>query len=184
MGLERYTAAAQTLLDAAAPQTRLLLVRVRAADLYPPFLAKLLVALETCRRDGRAFWITTGERTWDEQAKLYSYGRTDKTRGVVTTVGPGDSAHQYGIAADAALDIDPVKAGLQPSWDKKELQHWADAALAAGLDAGWYWRQFVDGPHVQLDIRKYKISPGKQLKSAFKKGGKLAVFEYLDGFSW
>lgn len=184
MGLERYTAACQTILDAAAPQTKLLLVRVRPLDLYPPFLAKLLVALEACRQDGRAFWITTAERTWAEQAKLYSYGRTDKSRGVVTTVGPGDSAHQYGIAADAALDTDPVKAGLQPSWDKKELQHWADAALAAGLDAGWYWRNFFDGPHVQLNIGKHKLSPRNQLKSAYQKGGKEAVFALLDRYSW
>jgi peptidoglycan L-alanyl-D-glutamate endopeptidase CwlK len=184
MTLNTYRERCQEYLDSASPEVKVLLGRIKAQELYPEFLRLVICSLESALANGHPFYVTSGERTFDEQAKLYAYGRTDKSKGVVTTVGPGQSAHNYGIAVDAAYDLDPDKAGLQPSWEKDHLVHWADAAVANGLDAGYYWESFFDGPHVQLDIRSKGISPRKQLLQKYQKGGKLAVFQYLDTFSW
>lgn len=183
MELQDYKSKCLDLLATTAPDLKAALARIEASDLYPPFLLSVLQALDKAKAQGYSFWVTQGERTWDEQHKLYCYGRTDMSRGIVTKVDAGDSAHNYAVAADAAYDLDPDKAGLQPSWDKGFLQHWADAGVASGLDAGFYWQSFFDGPHVQLNIRKYGLGV-KHLKAKYAQGGKLAVFKFLDTFNW
>lgn len=184
-----YKDCCDRLLAATTPGVRKLLSRQMVGDIfrttpYPPFIKQLIIALEALEREGKLYWVTCLWRTWEEQAKLFAFGRTDKTQGIKTTVGPGDSAHNYGIAADCAYDLDPDKAGLQPSWEKPWLRHYAEAAVAAGLDAGFFWENFFDGPHVQLNLRQHGLSPRKQLKAAYKKGGTVAVFNLLDTYSW
>ncbi len=179
-----YVKANRAILASTSPEVLALLVRIKAEQLYPAFLEQLVVALENALAAGYSFWITCGERTWPEQAALFQKGRRGiKGEGIVTKVDAGFSAHNYGIAADAAYDLDPDQAGLQPSWEKSWLQHWADAAVEAGLDAGYYWKNFFDGPHVQLNIAQHDITT-KQLRSIYLKGGKLDVFQYLDRYTW
>jgi len=158
------------------------LSRIDHQCLYSPFLAKVINAIESVKSQKKEFWVTQGLRTFEEQNALYAKGRT-APGGVITTVSGGQSAHNYGIAADAVFDSSAAP-GLQPTWKKEDLIYWADAALEQGLDAGFYWKNFFDGPHVQLDIKKYNISPRKQLLSAHKKGGQESVFEFLDQYDW
>jgi len=185
MSIQIYTNLCYGLLESVTPVVRSKLTRGKPELMYPPFLEKLLVAVTALEDAGKSFYVTQGLRTYDEQRAIYLQGR----RGVVgesrvTMVDAGGSAHNYGIAADAAYDLDAVKPGLQPSWDKPSMKIWADAGGAAGLDAGYYWKNFFDGPHVQLNIRKHGLSPGKQLKAAYVKGGLLSVFRFLDGYDW
>jgi hypothetical protein len=191
--LSDYQVLCDTILAQTTPEVRGLLKRIKARDLYPHLLGRVCSALEALAAQGHLFWITQGERTWEEQNKLYSYGRTDMSRGVVTKVSGGASAHNYGVAVDAAFDEDgDLKTGLQPSWDKPWMKIWADACQNMGLEAGYYWSGFFDGPHVQLPLinrgilivpsPKYKTMPS--LKETYQKGGKLAVFKLLDTKNW
>lgn len=124
-------------------------------------------------------------RTFDEQHQIYLQGRDPAHPGhVVTTVDAGDSAHQYGVASDAVHDKDSIKAGLQPEWDDLNLTRWAEAARAQGLDAGAFWTGFIDRPHAQLNLKKYGLSPRKQLKAAYLHGGLVEVYNLLDTFKW
>lgn len=183
--MENYINDCKYILAATSPEVRTLLGRIKAENLYPPFLDMVVRALEDLVSRGRHFYVTCGERTWDEQHALYLKGRRGiKGEGKVTTVDSGDSAHNYAIAVDGAYDTDNNKSGLQPSWEKPEMKIWADAGCAVGLDAGYYWDNFFDGPHLQLNIRKYGLSPRKQLKAAYLKGGKTAVFKLLDNYEW
>lgn len=188
MAREQYIAASATLFGAASPGVKLALSRIKPERLYPPFLGKLLAGLEQLAAQKQAFWVTCGERSWEEQHQIYLVGREPghgKPGHFSTKVDAGGSAHQYCIAADGAYDLDPVRPGLQPSWDDKYMRIWAECHRDHGLDPGFFWSGFKDGPHVQLGIRARKISPGKQLKAEYlKKNDILDVFGYLDNFSW
>lgn len=183
--LDEYVNQSQEILDQSSDEVKTLLSRIKAENLYPPFLQKITETLQTLLDNGSPFYCTCGERTFDEQHAIYLLGRRGiEGEHIKTTVDAGQSAHNYALACDFAYDLDPDKPGLQPSWDFKYLKLLADQALEDGLDPGLFWKGFVDGPHVQLGIRKLGISPRKQLLSAYKKGGKLAVFQYLDGQNW
>jgi hypothetical protein len=186
MLLEDYASQSRALLEACPDAVKVLLKRIDATRLYPPFLEKLIAALSDLVDRSHFVYVTAGVRTWEEQHALFMKGRRGvEGEGKVTLVDAGGSAHNYGIAADGAYDSDDNKAGLQPSWDRHDMKVWADAGVAAGLDAGFYWKNFYDGPHLQLDIRSQGISPKDQLMKAYKtNGGMVGVFTYLDGFSW
>lgn len=185
MTYETYRSMCLVLYQASSSRVQVLLGRIKWIELYPPFLAKLIQTLQKCIDTGRDFYVTNGERTWDEQHALYLKGRRGiPGEGIVTKAAAGSSCHNYAIAADLAYDTDFKKAGLQPSWDEPHLKHMADAAIDSGLDAGFYWSGgFTDGPHIQLDIRSQGVSV-KQLKAIYLKSQKLGVFEYLDRFKW
>jgi hypothetical protein len=184
MSLIKYINQNRDIMAAAGPLAAEQLSRIQPLALYPAVLRMTIRALEICRSKGKVFWITQGERTWDEQHQLYLKGRRGiPGEGKVTTVDAGDSAHNYAIAVDGVFDKDPSK-GLQPSWDKTDIKIWADACIEVGLDAGYYWKNFFDGPHAQLDVGSVGISPRKQLKSVYAKGGKEAVFAVLDKYNW
>lgn len=184
MNLPSYQTAAQKLLAATTPAVRALLAHIKADQLYPPFLAKVIAALEVCDGIGQDFYITCGERTWPEQHELWLKGRRNvKGEKIVTKVDSGDSAHNYAVAVDAAYDLDNKKPGLQPSWAMNWMQVWADHAVVQGLDAGYYWKNFVDGPHAQLNLKLHGLTV-KDLKTKFLVGGKLAVFNWLDSYQW
>lgn len=172
----------------AAPRladVRGLLQRIQARKLYPHLLGRVCNALESLAAGGQLFWITQGERTWDEQHQLYLKGRRGIAgEGIVTKVDAGASAHNYGVAVDAAFDKDgDLKTGLQPSWDMPWMKVWADAAKLQGLEAGYYWHGFVDGPHVQLPLGSRDLTI-KALRDTYQSGGKVAVFNLLDTKNW
>jgi hypothetical protein len=162
-----------------------LLQRIRWRELYPHLLREVVLALETLAAAGHHFWVTQGERTWAEQHELYLKGRRGVAgEGIVTKVDQGDSAHNYAVAVDAAYDKDgDLKTKLQPSWDKPWMKIWADACAHRGLEAGYYWTGFMDGPHVQLPLKSRGLSI-KNLKAVYANGGKLAVFHLLDTKDW
>jgi hypothetical protein len=76
----------------------------------------------------------------------------------VTNAKPGDSIHEYGLAADYVLDSVLDKPGIQWSWDLKldlngdgrsDWQQMAEIAKDCGLESGFFWLKFSDAPHVQ-----------------------------------
>lgn len=183
--LDDYRAECDEIYSIASDTVKGLLQRIRWRELYPHLLREVVLALEWLVSQGYHYWITQGERTWDEQHQLYLKGRRGVAgEGKVTNVDAGDSAHNYAVAVDAALDKDgDLKTKLQPSWDKAPMKVWADACVHRGLEAGYYWKNFFDGPHVQLPLLTRGLSV-KALKKAYQQGGKLAVFHLLDTKDW
>ncbi len=182
--LEDYAKTCDQILASTTEEVRKLLQRIKARDLYPHFLGRMVSALEALAAKGKLYWITQGERTWSEQDKLYAYGRTDMSRGIVTNAEGGSSVHNFSAAGDAAKDKDgDWKTGLQPSWDKPAMKEWADQCVLMNLEAGYYWKNLMDGPHVQLPLNKHGIKV-KDLAKLYQKGGKLAVFQLFDTKDW
>lgn len=156
--------------------------RIKDGTLYPTFRAKMQEMYGLLAKDGHCYVMTSGLRTHKEQADLYAIGRT-KPGTIKTKARAGFSPHNYGVAGDSAYDLNPDDDKLQPSWDEKHMKRMADAAKKVGLEAGYYWKEFQDGPHIQLPLSKYGITWAK-LNEIFDKGGLKAVWTYLDKFKW
>lgn len=126
------------------------------AGLRDPFLIRLL-ALEGTMRD-RGIHMVRWEtlRTAERQAELKSRG--------ASRAGPGESPHEWGLAADYVLDVERVPVRRRAWGSKMVLDAWdhesprAVATWAAfgqavrdvGLVWGGDWPNFVDRPHVEL----------------------------------
>ena len=96
-----------------------------------------------------------GLRTTERQQELYSYGRTDKSRKIITyTDGViKKSEHQKGTAFDIFILLPNGKA----SWDKvmltevaRHIQKVAKEKFNVTLEWGGSWKSFKDYPHFQL----------------------------------
>jgi peptidoglycan LD-endopeptidase CwlK len=96
-----------------------------------------------------------GLRTTERQQELYSYGRTDKSRKIITyTDGViKKSEHQKGTAFDIFILLPNGKA----SWDKllltevaRHIQKVAKEKFNVDLTWGGDWTKFKDLPHFQL----------------------------------
>ncbi len=128
-----------------------------------PLIEQLIMGAEIAT--GLEWIVTSGRRTMAEQQKLYDQGRTTKGA-IVTKAKPGQSAHNFGLAADLA----PMKDG-KIWWSAPESvwQAMADTAVKLGLTAGFYFKSFKDMPHTQVanfdSIRNNWIAAGKPLKN-------------------
>lgn len=159
-----------------------LLVRIDASKLYPPFKKKLITAVRNCRSKGSDYFVISALRTWNEQADLYARGRTESGN-IVTNAEPGESAHNYGVAADGCKDSEKDRRGLQPDWNLEEYKLWAEEAERVGLEAGLYWKSFKEGPHIQLPLKKHGFT-WSALQTLHKEGGLERVWQELDKHNW
>jgi hypothetical protein len=113
-----------------------------------PVTAKL--AREHLRRlaaEGYTFKITSGTRTFTEQAALYAKGRTAPGP-KVTNARPGSSWHNFGLAYDLTL----FQGDKNPVWEHPAY----DLAGKIGKDLGLRWggdfKSIVDRPHFERPI--------------------------------
>lgn len=149
--------------------------RIRSSLLYQPFLVLMQKVLKELDGQGHRFYATSGLRTYEEQDALFARGGVTKARG-------GQSLHNFGIGVDSCHDSDVDVPGLQPDYKTKaEYQLLADTGRKHGLEAGFYWSSFPDGPHLQLPIRARGIRLA-QLDACYRKGGYPAVFKFLDKY--
>lgn len=80
------------------------------SGLWPPFATAIEILQAWCDYYSLDAQVVSGYRSMEEQAQLYAQGRTPaevaakvKKRGrggAVTDAGPGESAHNYGLAVD------------------------------------------------------------------------------------
>jgi peptidoglycan L-alanyl-D-glutamate endopeptidase CwlK len=156
----------------------LLLSRIDATKLYPPFLAKLQAMLDELLAQGAGYWVISGFRSYQEQTELYAQGRA-KPGAVVTNARAGQSSHNFGIAADLVRDSYIDRAGIQPDYRPASYDILGPAAARHGLVWGGTW-QFKDLPHVQWPgyVTAPQLDP---LRHAFEAGGLRAVWDLLDG---
>lgn len=126
--------------------------------LHPIFAGQLMLLEGRLVEHGLHFYLFQGLRTFEEQAALYARGRTGIGT-IVTNAGPGQSWHNYGLAADYVLDGMPDKSGIQWSWNTKidanadghnDWRQLGEIAESCNLEWGGRWRKFPDLPHIQF----------------------------------
>lgn len=118
-------------------------------DLNPTVASKVRAWLSACTAAGIDVLITCTFRSNEEQARLYAQGRT--TPGAkVTNAKPGQSMHNYHVAADFV----PMRNG-KPVWgtagaDGKLWEQVGELAEAQGLEWAGRWKTFRELAHVQF----------------------------------
>lgn len=95
---------------------------------------------------GLNFKVTSGRRTFAEQAKLYAQGRT-APGARVTNARPGYSWHNFGTAYDLTLF-----SGKNPVWESRHYDTAGRIGEELGLEWGGRWKKFVDRPHFQRKL--------------------------------
>ena len=103
---------------------------------------------------GYEYKAISGNRTWEEQAKIYAQGRTAPGK-IVTNAKPGYSNHNYGIAVDMGV----FKAGKYldaSSPSEAEAFHRKAAQIAEKYNIEWggSWSSFKDYPHFEYKTGK------------------------------
>jgi peptidoglycan L-alanyl-D-glutamate endopeptidase CwlK len=103
---------------------------------------------------GYEYKAISGNRTWEEQAKIYAQGRTAPGK-IVTNAKPGYSNHNFGIAVDMGVFKDgKYLDGSKPS--EAEAFHRKAATIAEkyGIEWGGSWKSFKDYPHFEYKTGK------------------------------
>lgn len=101
-----------------------------------------------------------GTRTHAEQEAIYEQGRTEAGR-IITNARPGDSYHQYGLAADVV----PIAYKGLPDWNPLGADWATIGAIGEGLGLTWGGRwSKPDKPHFQLTA-----APLAELKAYWEK---------------
>ena len=153
-------------------------------DLYPVFAQELTVFESRLLAARLPFHRFCGYRSFEQQAAEYAKGRT-VPGAIVTKAKPGQSRHQYAIAADYVLDGMLEKPGVQWSWDIKadlnkdganDWRQMAQLAKECGLEAGYFWQAFPDAPHVELPVPLKTF----ELQALYDEGGLPRVFAEFD----
>ena len=129
----------------------------RINSLHPSIRKFARAFIDEARRRGHNLQITSGLRTWFEQSKLYSKGRTIPGK-KVTDARAGGSYHNYGLAIDVVEYIDG-----KPDWKRSNWTAIAVIGKRHGFSWGGDWKgKLVDKPHFQkgfgLSIAKLKVA--------------------------
>lgn len=118
---------------------------------------------------GYEYKAISGNRTWEEQAKLYAQGRSSPGK-IVTNAKPGYSNHNFGVAVDMGV----FKNGKyldENSPKESEEFHRKAAEIAKKYNISWGgdWSSFKDYPHFEYKTGKtlaemrQLISEGKDI---------------------
>lgn len=145
------------------------------STLYLPYYDAL------CETLPEEFQPYCGLRTFDEQAILYSKGRSSPGK-IVTNSRPGQSPHNYGCASDWCLIVDKM-----PFWPIMGDSFWKEyqqACEKVGLRWGGDWNRngrsdderFIDFPHNELVIS----CSWKHILMAHAQGGMLAAQQKIE----
>jgi peptidoglycan L-alanyl-D-glutamate endopeptidase CwlK len=145
------------------------------SKLYPPFKTLLEELLQNCEARGATYVMTSGYRSFAEQDRLYEQGRSRPGLKITNARG-GESAHNYGVAADFV-----AKPGGKVSWDVGSYAILMEEAEKLGLESGGRWK-FKDLPHVQVKLLRHGLS-WSHLKKTHE-GGLEAVWKELDQLDW
>lgn len=160
------------------------MTRVDLDLIYPPFLVRFAALLAACNARGKRYVITEGHRTYarsNDLHKAYLAGGPRAAAG-------GKSGHNFGLAFDVVLDVDPLKPGVQLSknpWGSEDYAVLIEEAPKVGLKCGADYKDF---PHIEWPgfITADELAP---LDLIFRRstGSLLArlkkVWEHVDAYS-
>jgi len=103
---------------------------------------------------GYEYKAISGNRTWDEQAKIYAQGRSAPGK-IVTNAKPGYSNHNYGIAVDMGVFKEgKYLDGSKPSEAEAFHRKAAEVAAKYNIEWGGSWKSFKDYPHFEYRTGK------------------------------
>jgi len=137
----------------------------RIDTLEPDFKEIVLKVIEeSILATNRNWVIVQGRRTIAEQNGLYAQGRT-KPGSIVTNAKGGQSAHNFGLAADLA----PEKAKGIIDWNAPApiWEMMGNIAIQHGLTWGGLFKSIKDLPHIE--------HPRWKEQQALSRAGKLEV---------
>lgn len=138
----------------------------RIDTLEPDFKDQVVALIDAIQEaTGRKWGVSDGRRTMAQQRAIYAQGRTTPGK-VVTMAKPGQSAHNFGLAAD----LWPLtKSGKDFDWGAADslFKKLADLARGMGLTAGYYFKSIHDAPHIE--------APRWKEQQALWKAGKIQV---------
>lgn len=123
--------------------------------LHPTLRFKAESLVRLADKKGIKIIITQGLRTIAYQNSLYAQGRTTKGS-IVTNAKGGYSYHNFGLAFDFAIvnpDGKTVNWNTSIDLNKDGQKDWfqvAELGQSLGLEAGAFWKSFLDVPHLQL----------------------------------
>jgi len=128
----------------------------RIEKLHPSVVSEVKQIIDECNTNlkGQAqVRITQGLRTFGEQTRLYSQGRTRPGK-KVTNAKPGQSIHNYGLAIDICLIINGKSASWDTAkdWDNDQVADWYECVKVFakhGWNWGGNWKNFKDLPHFE-----------------------------------
>ena len=113
-------------------------------ELLHPYLKKLATELiDKCKVEHIQIAIIQTYRTFEEQAKIYSQGRTSSGK-IVTNAKPGRSYHNYGLAFDVGV-IENKKF----TWAGEKFDKVGKLGKELGLEWGGDFHKLIDKPHFQ-----------------------------------
>ncbi len=115
------------------------------SEFDPEFGKRLQHLRELLQQHGLSMKITEGRRSLARQAELYAQGRQGDRRPRVTNARPGQSPHNWGLAADFVFLDAKGKVTWSGDWAAFGAQ-----VRAAGLTWGGDFRTLKDRPHVEL----------------------------------
>jgi peptidoglycan L-alanyl-D-glutamate endopeptidase CwlK len=142
----------------------------------------LQALLDDAIRQSRAYWVIELHRSYARSDELFAQGRTTPGPKVTNARG-GESAHNFGIAADLVLDGYMDRAGLQPDYRPASYDLLGHLCPKHGLVWGGSW-QFKDLPHVQLPgyVTGAELAPLRAALTAtpaYQRGSLVHVWDYL-----
>ena len=115
----------------------------RIKTLHPSIRERVVAFINDAAREGIFLRLTSANRDWEEQARLYAQGRT--TPGpIVTNAEPGESTHNYGLG----FDVVPMVNG-QPVWNSDQWDRIGAIGKSHSFTWGGDWNSFSDRPHFQ-----------------------------------
>ena len=118
----------------------------RLDTLEPEFKTKIVALLAALALHGIRCVVPSGRRTIAEQDKLYAQGRTTPGE-IVTKAKGGQSAHNFGLAADLCPLDEHGELWWSAPDDVWQVIH--NLAEQSGLlDSGYDWK-FTDRPHIE-----------------------------------
>jgi len=106
------------------------------------------------KSQGYEYKAIFGNRSWEEQAKIYAQGRSAPGK-IVTNAKPGYSNHNFGIAVDMGVFKDgKYLDASKPS--EAEAFHRKAASIAEKYNIEWggSWKSFKDYPHFEYKTGK------------------------------
>lgn len=113
--------------------------------LEAPVKLRAELFLKACKDKGIDVVINSTYRDYEFQEILYSYGRTDLSKGKVTNAKPGQSFHNF----RCAFDFFP-KVNGKAAWDNLELfRQCGEIAKSVGLEWAGDWEHFKEYAHCQ-----------------------------------
>lgn len=136
----------------------------------PMFRQFLCLAKGTAASLGCDYVLISGNRTFEEQDRLYAQGRT-APGDIVTRARGGQSNHNFRIGADAGVFLGKIYlddgTAAQKLMASKVHKACSEHATACGLEWGGKWTSIVDLPH-------YQVATGKttaQLRKLYQERG-------------